>query len=73
VGTLPEDRRTVIAEGTTEGLSGTWKPFLKASHSKVWSFDMKESDRNLIAPREGPISVSVFVNCQQESWEGVSV
>jgi len=31
---------------------------------------MKESDRNLIAPREGPISVSVFVNCQQESWEG---
>jgi hypothetical protein len=65
VGSLSEDWRTVIAEGPAEGLSGTWKPFLKASHSKVWSFDTKESDRNLMARREGPISVSVFVDCQQ--------
>ena len=70
MGSLSEDWRTVTAEGTAEGLSGTWKTFLKALHSKGWSFDMKEADRNFMTPREGPISVSVRVAAQQKSQEG---
>ena len=64
MGSLSEDWRTVTPEGTAKGFSGTWKPFLKASHSRVWSFGMKESDRNFVALREGPISVSVCVAAQ---------
>ena len=60
MGSLSEDWRTVTAEGTAEGFSGTREPFLESSDSMVRSFDKKESDRNFMAPRERLISVSVF-------------